>query len=221
MDSDLTLQRATLLLLSASLPIAFLWFNARTILLRCGQDVEIAMAAQVFVAAASPDLLLLSLLHPLRVFLRSQNITLPVTYCSSFCVALHGLLTYLLAVRLRLGIAGVAAAMVWTNLNLLVCLLLFLLLSGTCRDTCPSGGGSFLSGECFHGWPTLLRLAAPSCVSVCLEWWWWAGDRIPAQSHPDSGRDHAGSGQMAGSRAGGGHATRYGNVECQDLPGGE
>ncbi|KAG6516818.1 hypothetical protein ZIOFF_027298 [Zingiber officinale] len=169
----LTLQRATLLLLSASLPIAFLWFNARTILLRCGQDAEIATAAQVFVAAASPDLLLLSLLHPLRVFLRSQNITLPVTYCSSFCVALHGPLTYLLAVRLRLGIAGVAAAMVWTNLNLLVCLLLFLLLSGACRDTCPGGGGGFLSGECFRGWPALLRLAAPSCVSVCLEWWWY------------------------------------------------
>ncbi|XP_042415080.1 protein DETOXIFICATION 48-like [Zingiber officinale] len=153
MDSGLTLQRATLLLLSASLLIAFLWFNARTILLRCGQDAEIATAAQVFVAVASSDLLLLSLLHPLRVFLRSQNITLPVTYCSSFYVALHGPLTYLLAVRLRLGIAGVATAMVWTNLNLAPC--------------------GFLSGECFRGWPALLRLAAPSCVSVCLEWWWY------------------------------------------------
>ncbi|KAG6475824.1 hypothetical protein ZIOFF_065053 [Zingiber officinale] len=199
MDSGLTLQRATLLLLSASLPIAFLSFNAHTILLQCGQDAEIATAAQVFVVAASPDILLLSLLHPLRVFLRSQNITLLVTYCSSFCVALHGPLTYLLVIRLRLGIAGVAIAMVWTNLSLLVCLLLFLLLSGAWRDTCPDGGGGFLSGECFRGWPALLRLAMSSCVSVCLEWWWWASDWIPAQSHPDSGRDHASGGQMAGA----------------------
>ncbi|XP_042468170.1 protein DETOXIFICATION 48-like [Zingiber officinale] len=168
----LTLQRATLLLLCASLPIVFLWLNARAILLRCGQDEEIATVAQVFVAAASPDLLFLSFLHPLRVFLRAQNITLPITYCSSFCVALHCPLTYLLAVRLRLGIAGVAAAMVLTNLNFLVCLLLFLLYSGACRDTWP-GSGSILSGECLRGWPALLRLAAPSCVSVCLEWWWY------------------------------------------------
>ncbi|XP_074579107.1 protein DETOXIFICATION 48-like [Curcuma longa] len=137
------------------------------------EDPERHFVAQVFVAAASPDLLLLSLLHPLRVFLRSQNITLPVTYCSSFCVTLHGPLTYLLAVRLHPGIVGVATAMVWTNFNLLVCLLLFVLLSRSCRDTLPGGGVGFLSGEWFRGWPTLLRLAAPSCVSVCLEWWWY------------------------------------------------
>ncbi|XP_074564101.1 protein DETOXIFICATION 48-like [Curcuma longa] len=165
----LTLQRATLLLLSASLPISLLWLNARSILLRCGQDEKIASAAHIFITAAAPDLLFLSFLHPLRVFLRAQNITLPVTYCSFFCAALHGPLTYLLAVHLRLGIAGVAAAMIWTDLNLLTCLLLFLLCSGACRDTWPGGP----STDCLRGWPALLRLAAPSCVSVCLEWWWY------------------------------------------------
>ncbi|KAG6505262.1 hypothetical protein ZIOFF_037616 [Zingiber officinale] len=165
----LTLQRATLLLLSASLPISLLWLNARSVLLFCGQDEQISSAAHVFITAAAPDLLFLSFLHPLRVFLRAQNITLPVTYCSFFCAALHGPLTYLLAVRLRLGIAGVAAAMIWTDLNLLTCLLLFLLCSGVCRDTWPGGP----SADCLRGWPALLRLAAPSCVSVCLEWWWY------------------------------------------------
>ncbi|XP_074570137.1 protein DETOXIFICATION 48-like [Curcuma longa] len=165
----LTLQRATLLLLSASLPISLLWLNARAILLRCGQDEQISSAAHVFITAATPDLLFLSFLHPLRVFLRAQNITLPVTYCSFFCVTLHGPLTYLLVVRLRFGIAGVAAAMIWTDLNLLACLLLFMFCSGACRDTWPGGP----SADCLRGWPALLRLAAPSCVSVCLEWWWY------------------------------------------------
>ncbi|KAF3591268.1 hypothetical protein DY000_02027531 [Brassica cretica] len=27
--------------------------------------------------------------------------------------------------------------------------------------------------DCFRGWAPLLRLAGPSCVSVCLEWWWY------------------------------------------------
>ncbi|KAJ6672009.1 PROTEIN DETOXIFICATION [Salix viminalis] len=27
--------------------------------------------------------------------------------------------------------------------------------------------------ECFKEWKTLLNLAIPSCISVCLEWWWY------------------------------------------------
>nr|GEX76631.1 protein DETOXIFICATION 51-like [Tanacetum cinerariifolium] len=27
--------------------------------------------------------------------------------------------------------------------------------------------------ECLTGWGPLVRLATPSCVSVCLEWWWY------------------------------------------------
>lgn len=29
------------------------------------------------------------------------------------------------------------------------------------------------SRECLKGWRSLLKLAIPSCVSVCLEWWWY------------------------------------------------
>ncbi|RWW48915.1 hypothetical protein BHE74_00044980 [Ensete ventricosum] len=164
----LTLQRAILLLLSASVPISFLWRNMRRILSWCGQDEQIASAAHVFITFAIPDLFLLSFLHPLRVYLRSQNLTFPVTCCSFVSVALHVPLNYLLVVRLRMGIAGVALAMVWTNLNLFVCLLLFVLCSGACKDSWVRP-----SMTCLRGWSALLKLAVPSCVSVCLEWWWY------------------------------------------------
>ncbi|XP_074574634.1 protein DETOXIFICATION 48-like [Curcuma longa] len=164
----LTLQRTVLLLLSASVPIAFFWLNMKRILLRCGQDEEIASAAQVFVVFAIPDLFLLSFLHPLRIYLRSQSITLPVTYCSFASVALHVPLNYLLVVRWKMGIAGVALAMVWTNFNLLLCLILFILVSGVYRDSWVNP-----SVDCLRGWSELLKLAVPTCVSVCLEWWWY------------------------------------------------
>ncbi|XP_065018967.1 protein DETOXIFICATION 48-like [Musa acuminata AAA Group] len=164
----LTLQRAILLLLSASVPISFLWRNMRRILSWCGQDEQIASAAHVFITFAIPDLFLLSFLHPLRVYLRSQNVTFPVTCCSVVSVVLHIPLNYLLVVRLRMGIAGVALAMVLTNLNLFVCLLLFVLCSGSCKDSWVRP-----SMTCLRGWSALLKLAVPSCVSVCLEWWWY------------------------------------------------
>lgn len=165
----LTLQKTILLLIATSIPICFAWVNISSILLWCGQDPEIARAAHTFIVFCIPDLFLLSLLHPLRVYLRTQGITLPVTYCSAASVLLHVPLNYLLIARLEMGIAGVAVAMVWTNLNLLLLLSSYLLffLGG------PGDSWVAPSSECLKGWSALLGLAVPSCVSVCLEWWWY------------------------------------------------
>ncbi|KAI9174646.1 hypothetical protein LWI28_020588 [Acer negundo] len=32
---------------------------------------------------------------------------------------------------------------------------------------------SGISLECLKGWKSLMNLAIPSCISVCLEWWWY------------------------------------------------
>ncbi|KAF3502482.1 hypothetical protein F2Q69_00041276 [Brassica cretica] len=131
----LTLQRTVLLLLSCSVPISFSWLNMRRILLWCGQDEEISSIAQKFLLFAIPDLFLLSFLHPLRVYLRTQNITLPVTYSTAVSVLLHVPLTFFLVVKLEMGVAGVAIAMVLTNLNLVVLLSSFVYFSSVHSDT--------------------------------------------------------------------------------------
>ncbi|KAL4566136.1 hypothetical protein LXL04_030246 [Taraxacum kok-saghyz] len=164
----ITLQRTVLLLLSTSIPISFMWFNMKTILLWCGQDEEISSAAHTFIIFAIPDLFLLSLLHPLRVYLRAQNIILPLTYCSAVSVLLHVPLNFLLVGYFKMGISGVAIAMVLTNLNLLILLFTFVYFSGVYRDSWVAP-----SSDCLRGWSSLLALAIPTCVSVCLEWWWY------------------------------------------------
>ncbi|XP_057975148.1 protein DETOXIFICATION 48 [Malania oleifera] len=164
----LTLQRTVLLLLTTSIPISFMWLNMKRILLWCGQDEEISSMAHAFIAFSIPDLFFLSLLHPLRIYLRTQSITLPLMYCSAISVLLHIPLNFLLVVHLKMGIAGVAIAMVWTNLNLFLFLFSFVLFSGVYRDSWVSP-----STDCLRGWSTLLGLAVPTCVSVCLEWWWY------------------------------------------------
>ncbi|KAI9106856.1 hypothetical protein K1719_022384 [Acacia pycnantha] len=164
----LTLQRTVLLLLSTSIPISFMWLNMKTILLWCGQDESISSIAQTFISFSIPDLLFLSLLHPLRVFLRTQSITLPLTYCSAVSVLLHVPLNFLLVVHFQMGVAGVAIAMVWTNLNLFLFLCSFVYFSDVCKDSWVT-----LSIDCLKGWSSLLALAIPTCVSVCLEWWWY------------------------------------------------
>ncbi|KAK4722585.1 hypothetical protein R3W88_012818 [Solanum pinnatisectum] len=164
----ITLQRTVLLLLSTSIPISFMWLNMKRILLWCGQDEDISNMAHTFILFAIPDLFFLSLLHPLRIYLRTQNITLPLTYCSAISVLLHVPLNFLLVRYCNLGIAGVALAMVLTNLNFFLLLCAFVYFSGVYKDSWVAP-----SMDCVRGWSSLLALAIPTCVSVCLEWWWY------------------------------------------------
>ncbi|XP_027902700.1 protein DETOXIFICATION 48-like [Vigna unguiculata] len=164
----LTLQRTVLLLLSTSIPISLTWLNMKSILLWCGQDHQISSTAQTFILFSIPDLFLLSLLHPLRIYLRTQSITLPLTYCSALSLLLHLPLNFLLVVHFKMGVSGVAIAMVWTNLNLFLFLSSFVYFSGVYKDSWVPP-----SSDCLRGWSSLLALAVPTCVSVCLEWWWY------------------------------------------------
>ncbi|KAE8732299.1 hypothetical protein F3Y22_tig00002237pilonHSYRG01527 [Hibiscus syriacus] len=163
-----TMQKTILLLLSTSIAIASLWFNMKNILLFCGQDERIADEAQAYILCSLPDLVAQSILHPLRTYLRTQSITMPLTYCSTLAILLHIPINYLLVSVLDLGIKGVALGSVLTNINFVGSLIVYVKISGVYKKT---WGG--ICSECLEGWKDLLNLSIPSCVSVCLEWWWY------------------------------------------------
>ncbi|KAL2348075.1 hypothetical protein Fmac_002075 [Flemingia macrophylla] len=165
----LAMQRTVALLLLTSVLVSFLWVNMKKILLACGQQEDIASEAQSFILYSLPDLVAQSLLHPLRIYLRSQSITLPLTYTACFSILLHLPINYLLVSVFNLGIRGIALGAVWTNFNLVVSLILYIWLSGVYEKTWT---GVSLKGI-LRGWKGLLNLAIPSCISVCLEWWWY------------------------------------------------
>ncbi|XP_078177318.1 MATE efflux family protein [Carex rostrata] len=164
----LALQRTVLLLLCVVGPISLLWFNMGPLLLWLGQDKSISAAASTFILYSLPDLVILSFVHPIRIYLRCQGVTLPVTYCSLLSVLLHVPLNYLLVAKFQMGIAGVALAMILTNFNLLLALVFFIFFSGVYRETWVP-----LSIDSLKEWSALVKLAVPTCVSVCLEWWWY------------------------------------------------
>lgn len=162
---SLTLQRCVLFLICCSIPISLLWLNMSKIFLLLRQDIKITKMAQNYLVFLLPDLVTNSFLHPIRVYLRAQNVTQPVTLASLCGTLLHVAFNFLLV---RHGVAGVAAASAASSFSILGLLLLYVWISGVHLDT-----WSAPSRECFTGWEPLLRLAAPSCVSVCLEWWWY------------------------------------------------
>jgi multidrug resistance protein, MATE family len=96
------LRRTVALLLAASVPIGALWLAMRRVLVAAGQDPDVAAAAYEFVLCSIPDLAVQSFLHPLRVYLRAQSVTLPLTYAAAAALLLHVPVNFLLVQRLGL-----------------------------------------------------------------------------------------------------------------------
>lgn len=163
-----TLQRTILILLLSSIPISLLWLNIEPLLILCGQDPTISSIASTYLCFCLPDLFFQSIINPLKIYLRTQNVTFPLTFSAAFSLALHAPINYFLAHHLGLGIKGVAMAVVVADFNLLLVLFLYVSLSGVHRKSWQGW-----SAECFDGWKPILSLAVPSCISVCLEWWWY------------------------------------------------
>ncbi|KAE8660155.1 MULTIFUNCTIONAL family protein [Hibiscus syriacus] len=182
--ATLTLHRTIMMLLLASVPIGLIWFNLEPLMLSINQDADISKVASLYCRFAIPDLIANSLLHPLRIYLRSKGTTWPLLWSVLVSTLFHPPITVLLSFTLRLGIAGVAISTFITNFNTLFFLLCYMFYTQTTHYVAedesirkplsptppPTPSSTALIGK---EWGVLLRLAIPSCIAVCLEWWWY------------------------------------------------
>ncbi|TYK28478.1 protein DETOXIFICATION 16-like [Cucumis melo var. makuwa] len=83
------MQRAMLVLLLVSVPLAVIWANTGGILKLLGQDAEIATEAGKYAICMIPTLFAYGLLQCLNRFLQTQNVVLPMVMCSATAVLLH------------------------------------------------------------------------------------------------------------------------------------
>ncbi|KAG8656961.1 hypothetical protein MANES_03G026500v8 [Manihot esculenta] len=165
---SVTLHRSVIFLLVSSLPISLLWLNMSKILLYLHQDPKITRLSHTYLLFSLPDLLTNAFIHPIRIYLRAQGITHPLTLASLTGTVLHLPVNLLLVNHLKLGVSGVATAAAASNFFVLLSLVSYVWFFGLHEPTWTRP-----SRECFTGWKPLIKLAAPSCVSVCLEWWWY------------------------------------------------
>lgn len=162
---SLSLHRMIFILLLAIIPISLFWVNLHTIMIFMGQDPEITSMAATYCIYSLPDLLTNSFLQPLRVYLRSQGVTKPMMWCSLVAVVFHVPVNYVAVVVMGWGVPGVAVASVLTNLHMMVLMAGYVYVYGRWEWKWTAGIGG--------GVGPLLRLAVPSCIGICLEWWWY------------------------------------------------
>ncbi|XP_021607777.1 protein DETOXIFICATION 55 [Manihot esculenta] len=174
--ASMTLQRTILMLLVVSLPIGLLWLNLEPLMLALHQDPEITRLASLYCRFCIPDLVANSLLHPLRIYLRSKGTTWPLMCCTSVSIVLHLPITIFLAFTLRLGVPGIAISTFISNFNTLLYLLCYMYFTRVPEEplyTPLSPLPQLPPSLGVREWGILIRLAVPSCVAVCLEWWWY------------------------------------------------
>ncbi|MFS8029552.1 putative multi antimicrobial extrusion protein [Helianthus anomalus] len=162
-----TLVMMVSLLLFVSLFSCFLWLNVDKILISFGQQRDISVEAKKYLFYLLPDLIITSFLCPLKSYLSSQSITLPIMFTSVLAVLLHVPLNiYLSKTR---GFQGVSMAIWITDLVVVLLLALYLAVAEFRKGRTWKEGGWFNHG--LQDWVRLLKLCGPCCLTTCLEWW--------------------------------------------------
>ncbi|CAN6237887.1 unnamed protein product [Urochloa humidicola] len=159
-------QRAMLVLALTSLPVAGVWAYTGRILAWAGQDPEIAAGAGGYIRWMIPALFAYGALQCHVRFLQTQNLVVPVMLTSAATAACHPAVCWLLVRGVGMGRDGAALANGVSYLANLSFLAVYVRVSPACRDTWTG-----FSREAFRGVYDFLRLAVPSAVMVCMEWW--------------------------------------------------
>ncbi|WCJ26067.1 MATE efflux family protein [Euphorbia peplus] len=164
-----TLFMTIFLLLFISMPVAFLWLNVDKILIHFGQQEDISLVAKTYLFYLLPDLVITSFLCPLKSYLSSQGLTLPIMFTSGLGLALHVPLNVFLA-RSK-GLVGVSMTIWITDLIVVILLALYVFVIECGKGEKWKEGGWF--DQSLYDWVRLLKLSGPCCFTSCLEWWCW------------------------------------------------
>ncbi|XP_031513271.1 multidrug and toxin extrusion protein 1 isoform X5 [Papio anubis] len=176
------LQRSTLILLLCCFPCWALFLNTQHILLLFRQDPEVSRLTQTYVTIFIPALPA-TFLYTLQVkYLLNQGILLPQIVTGVAANLVNALANYLFLHQLHLGVIGSAVANLISQYTL--ALLLFFYILGKKLHQATWGGWSL---ECLQDWASFLRLAIPSMLMLCMEWWayeassaWWSWALSPS-----------------------------------------
>uniref|UniRef100_A0A452FR59 Multidrug and toxin extrusion protein n=1 Tax=Capra hircus TaxID=9925 RepID=A0A452FR59_CAPHI len=213
------LQRGVLVLLLCCLPCWALFLNTQLILLLCRQDPAVSRLTQTYVMIfipALPSVVPMGLQRGPSF----QGIVLPQMVTGVAANLVNALANYLFLYQMHLGVMGSALANTVSQFTLALLLFLYILAKRLHQDTW--GGWSW---ECLQDWGPFFRLAIPSMLMLCIEWWayeigsflsgqrgagwWWLGD----SQGPWEARSHVPTGFSVAASVRVGNALGAGDIE--------
>ncbi|KAK3561007.1 hypothetical protein QTP86_023198 [Hemibagrus guttatus] len=160
------LQRGILILLLFCLPCWGVLINAQSLLLLLGQDPAVARVAQIYVEAFLPAIPAIFLYQLQVSYLQNQGVIIPQVYVSVVANVVNVLVHYILLFWWDLGVHGSAAANCFAQV--FSCFSLFAYIRFKKLHVKTWGGWS---SESLQEWDSYMKLAIPSTLMLCFEWW--------------------------------------------------
>ncbi|TDH16408.1 hypothetical protein EPR50_G00020470 [Perca flavescens] len=160
------LQRGVLILLLSCFPCWAILINTEPLLLAVKQSPEVASIAQLYVKIFMPALPAAFMYQLQGRYLQNQGIIWPQVVTGVIANILNAIINYVFLYCLDLGVAGSAAANAISEYLLAVILFAYICCRGLHKAT---WGGWTL--DCLQEWGPFVRLAIPSMLMLCLEWW--------------------------------------------------
>ncbi|XP_029003016.1 multidrug and toxin extrusion protein 1-like [Betta splendens] len=160
------LQRGVLILLLACFPCWAVLINTEPLLLAVRQSPEVASLAQLYVKIFMPALPATFIYQLQGRYLQNQGIIWPQVITGAIGNLLNAVINYIFLFPLDLGVAGSAAANAISQYVLAVVLFVYIFWRGLHKATW--GGWSL---DCLQEWGPFVKLAIPSMLMLCLEWW--------------------------------------------------
>lgn len=149
-----------------SVIISILWFYSENVLVLLHQEPEIAKMAGLYLRYLIPGLFAFGFLQSILRFLQTQSVVIPLVICSLLPFLIHLGMAYALVYHTSLSFRGAALAAsisLWVSLIMLA---LYVNYSEHFRNTWEG-----FSIESFKYVLPSMKLAIPSAVMVCLEYW--------------------------------------------------
>ncbi|PKU75909.1 protein DETOXIFICATION 19 [Dendrobium catenatum] len=149
-----------------SIIISVLWYFSEEVLIWLHQEPNVAKMAAIYVRYLIPGIFAYGFIQCILRFLQTQSVVVPLVICSAVPLAVHVGLTHLLVHVIGLGFKGAslsASISLWISFLMLV---LYIKFSVKFKETWQG-----LSKESFHYILPSMKLAVPSAMMVCLEYW--------------------------------------------------
>ncbi|XP_059829524.1 multidrug and toxin extrusion protein 1-like isoform X1 [Hypanus sabinus] len=160
------LQRGILILMMFCFPCWAFLINTEHILLVLKQPPEVVKLTTLYVKIFLPALPAVFIYQLEIKYLQNQGINMPQVLTGFLANIFNAAVNYVLIYKLSLGIRGSAMA----NVASQYCQAIFLFLYIRCRRLHVETWAGW-SPECLQEWGSFVRLAIPSMLMLCIEWW--------------------------------------------------
>ncbi|KAM4699220.1 multidrug and toxin extrusion protein 1-like [Discoglossus pictus] len=160
------LQRGILILFLACFPCWALFIHTEKILLVFKQDPEVARLAEDYVLVFIPCLPAAFLYQLQTRYLQNQGIVYAQIIVGIVSNIINAIVNYIFLFVLELGVMGSAWANVIAQFSQAGFLFLYIRAKRLHENTWEGW-----SVQCLYDWSSFVKLAIPSMLMVCIEWW--------------------------------------------------